>query len=573
MEHRARRQRGHGPRQRFPNERGAPGRGIHFELEFHVAPVVQKDSERAGSQAEQHAHLEDAQDGRASSCHEPHYRDGETHRQDQERRQLPYFLCVAEQQQLDARAERAEHEDTQQHRSQKAGAVSVGRLCLPKRHRLVDIQFHTFGRPGAIRFRFLDVNECQWSTLVLDGRGDYVDHVAVAARIWPENDCQHADRAGGVQIVMFPFHRMSPRALALTLAVLFLPAGELEAAQTEPPGTGAELYEAACAACHGSDGTGAPAAAVGFDIPLPDFSDCGFASREPDGDWLGVTHEGGPVRAFDRMMPAFGDALTEEEILRILGRVREFCDDPSWPRGELNLPRPLLTEKAFPEDESVVTVTVDADGTGAFTNEFLHEKRFGSRSQIEIVVPFTFRERASGSWRGGVGDMAFAFKRVLFHSLGSGSILSAVGEVVFPTGDADRGFGNGFTVFEPFVTYGQILPRESFVQFQGGFELPADRDRPDEAFWRTALGMTFTEANFGRTWTPIVEIVGARDLESGATTHWDIAPQMQVSLSTRQHVLFNLGVRTPLNEREGRSTQVIFYVLWDWFDGGLLDGW
>ena len=72
---------------------------------------------------------------------------------------------------------------------------------------------------------------------------------------------------------------------------------------------GSALYERACAACHGTDGQGRGAVDVGFDIPLPDFSDCAFASREPDADWFAVVHEGGPVRAFDRMMPAFGDAL------------------------------------------------------------------------------------------------------------------------------------------------------------------------------------------------------------------------------------------------------------------------
>jgi hypothetical protein len=312
---------------------------------------------------------------------------------------------------------------------------------------------------------------------------------------------------------------------------------------------------------------------VGFDIPLPDFSDCGFASREPDGDWLGVVQQGGPVRAFDRMMPAFGDALTEEETLRILGHVRTFCGDGSWPRGELNLPRPLVTEKAFPEDESVVTVTIDAEAMGAVTTKFVHEKRFGARSQIEVAVPFTFSERASGSWRGGVGDMSVGFKRVLLHSLDSGSILSVTGEVVFPTGDAEGGFGNGVTIFEPFVTYGQILPRDSFVQFQGGFEFPADRDRADEAFWRTAVGKTFTQGSFGRSWTPMVEMLAVRDLASGALTRWDAVPQVQVSLPTRQHILLDVGVRTPLNDRTGRSTAIVVYLLWDWFDGGLFDGW
>src|SRR5688572_32813847 len=60
---------------------------------------------------------------------------------------------------------------------------------------------------------------------------------------------------------------------------------------------GAVLYAAACAGCHGPDGGGAPASLVAFTDPLPDFRDCAFATREPDGDWLAVVHDGGPARA------------------------------------------------------------------------------------------------------------------------------------------------------------------------------------------------------------------------------------------------------------------------------------
>ena len=94
------------------------------------------------------------------------------------------------------------------------------------------------------------------------------------------------------------------------------------------------------------------------------------------------------MRAFDRMMPAFGDALTEAEILRILDHIRGFCEDISWPRGELNLPRPLVTEKAYPEDEFVVTVTTNAEGAGEVMSQFLYENRFGSQNQIEVLVLF-----------------------------------------------------------------------------------------------------------------------------------------------------------------------------------------
>jgi hypothetical protein len=59
----------------------------------------------------------------------------------------------------------------------------------------------------------------------------------------------------------------------------------------------------------------------------------------------------------------------------------------------------------------------------------------------------------------------------------------------------------------------------------------------------------------------------------GEAALWDIVPQMQFSLNTRQHLLMNIGVRTPLNARSGRKTQVLVYFLWDWFDGGLFSGW
>jgi hypothetical protein len=48
---------------------------------------------------------------------------------------------------------------------------------------------------------------------------------------------------------------------------------------------------------------------------------------------------------------------------------------------------------------------------------------------------------------------------------------------------------------------------------------------------------------------------------------------MQVTLSVRQHVMVNAGVRIPVNERAGRSTQFVMYFLWDWFDGNLVSGW
>lgn len=377
---------------------------------------------------------------------------------------------------------------------------------------------------------------------------------------------------------------MSKRTIACVLSALvffgtFLSVQETPAAQVVQKGTvdtagktGAQLFADSCAACHGLDGKGKEATELGFDVPTPDFTDCQFAPREPNADWVTVAHEGGPARGFSRHMPAFGGALGEEDLYKVVAHIKTFCSATEWPRGELNLPKALHTEKAFPEDEWVMTTGVGRSPANIST-EFVYEKRFGPLTQIEIKLPFEAAK--DGAWTGGAGDLALGVKRVLSHSLERGYIVSLAGEAILPTGDSGAGLSKNTTVFESFVSFGKLLPSDSFFQFQGGVELPVDTTKASrEAFWRFNVGRTFTQNGpFGRAWSPMVELLAARELESGATTHWDIVPQFQVTLNTRQHVRFNLGWRVPLNDRAGRHSRVVMYFLWDWFDGGLRDGW
>jgi len=354
-------------------------------------------------------------------------------------------------------------------------------------------------------------------------------------------------------------------------------------ANHKPPAgdrTGEEIYRQACASCHGMDGRGAPQSEVGFELPLPDLTDCSF-TREPNEDWIAVTHNGGPARAFSKLMPAFGSVLSSEEIELVTAHIRTFCPSRDWPRGELNLPRAMATEKAFPEDESVFTASIDAEGEGAVSNKIIYEKRFGARNQVELIVPFGWKEgvlsqdpAGTASWFGGLGDIAVGTKRAVYHDLNKGSIFSVAGEVVLPTGDRDKGFGKGTTVFEPFVSFGQLLPSNFFLHAQAGLELPFDTDRAErEGFWRLALGKTLTERHWGRAWSPMVEFLAARELAGGQKVSWDILPQLQWTLSTRQHIMMDVGIRFPLTDAGARDTQVVFYLLWDWFDGGLVEGW
>ena len=120
--------------------------------------------------------------------------------------------------------------------------------------------------------------------------------------------------------------------------VIALLATDHAAADQTPPAkrdrSGEEIFRWACAACHGADGSGAALSQVGFDDPLPDFTDCSFATPEHAADWLAVMHDGGPARAFDRRMPAFGEALTEPRAgADPRPYARGFCTDPPGRAG------------------------------------------------------------------------------------------------------------------------------------------------------------------------------------------------------------------------------------------------
>jgi len=341
--------------------------------------------------------------------------------------------------------------------------------------------------------------------------------------------------------------------------------------------TGREIFLAACVSCHGPDGKGMPETTAGFEKPstFPDFTRCDQTTPEYDVDWKATIRDGGRGRGFSRIMPSFGGALTPDQIDLVVGYLRSLCRDKAWPRGELNLPRAIATEKAYPEDEVVITTAVNARGTGAVNNELVYERRFGKKNQLEISAPFSFAKQNSGSWFGGLGDIGLGVKRVLFSSLHTGSILSAQGEVIFPSGNRSRGFGTGVTVFETFASYGQFLPANSFLQLQLGTDLPKSTvNTPRSIFGRAALGKSFRQSRgLGRMWSPMTELLFDRDFETGAKTNFDILPEFQVTLSKRQHVRADVGVRVPVTNTAGRPVQVVFYVLWDWFDGRIQDGW
>jgi mono/diheme cytochrome c family protein len=134
---------------------------------------------------------------------------------------------------------------------------------------------------------------------------------------------------------------------AIILGGLLLPVSV--AAQTPSvPTTIPEMWSAWCARCHGQDGSGQVTQRT-VSIEPRDFTDCKTATGEGDPDWELAITKGGPAVGLSDEMPAFGDALTADQIAGFVSHLRKFCRETGWPDGNLNL-GPIFTERRFPDE-------------------------------------------------------------------------------------------------------------------------------------------------------------------------------------------------------------------------------
>lgn len=347
---------------------------------------------------------------------------------------------------------------------------------------------------------------------------------------------------------------------------------------------GKAIFEATCTGCHGSHGEGTDPHQAGFTRPetFPDFTGCDQSQPESTRTWAAVINDGGPARGFSPIMPAFRGVLTERQIAEVVAYVRSQCTEPGWPPGELNVPRSILTEKAFAESEWVLSTAANTRGAPGLSSELAYEHMLGKRNQLEIALPLEWQQKPEGGMHGGIGDTAVGLKHIFYANLkrnvptweATGSIFAMQGEVVLPTGRQDAGFGTGQLGFGVFGAFNHLFRHDTFLSLQGGVDLPLHASEvPRAAFLRAAVGKSHYQSGWGRMWTPMLEFSGNRDLVPGATTDWDVVPEFQVTLSRRQHVRVALGYLMPLNNTAERPRQVVAYVLWDWFDGKLREGW
>jgi len=302
---------------------------------------------------------------------------------------------------------------------------------------------------------------------------------------------------------------------------------------TQPqPTTIPEMWDAWCARCHAQDGSGkVPEATITVE-PM-DFTDCRVTSPEPDPDWeLAISH-GGTAVGLSSEMPAFGDSLTPAQVSGFVAHMRTMCKDTGWPSGNTNFPRPIFTEKAFPENEFVLLPAVSHDSSEVAA---VYERRLGKRSMWELVLPVHSRD--------GIDAIEVAVKHVL-HSTDS-RIFAGGLEVVVPTG-----------VIEPFLAFGAVI-NGTYVQAQTKYEWPARRDKAERAFVYNLYAGRDT-SNRPNTWTVGVEL-------NGENRELALTPQLRKGLTKTGALGASLGVQVPLNERHARHTRIVGYLLWEYLE-------
>lgn len=288
-----------------------------------------------------------------------------------------------------------------------------------------------------------------------------------------------------------------------------------------------------------------------------DFTDCRLSSPEPDADWELVTAQGGHPAGMSSEMPAYGELLDADRIRGLVAHLRSFCAEPGWPSGNLNFPRAIFTEKAFPENELVILPAVshrDGEPTG-FRLRSVYERRFGRRAHGEIGVPL---ETLGGEGRStGLGDVSVAGKYVVHMNRATTSIVTAGLEVVLPTGNDGRGLGSGTTVFEPYLASGLALG-QTVVQGQLKYEFPARDFWGDrEIVYNLSIGRTLDVRP--SAWTFGVELNG---IEKDVA----VTPQARKALTRTGALAAAAGVRIPLNNRSAQPVRYVGYLLWEYLD-------
>ncbi len=338
-----------------------------------------------------------------------------------------------------------------------------------------------------------------------------------------------------------------------------------------------QLFQRHCAVCHGSTGKPDPnnPAFRQLGILPANFTDPLFNSREPSKDWFMVIKHGGAALGRSEIMPAFKDTLNDNEIWLLISYIKTLAGDHAYPAGDMNFILPIRTKKAFPEDEVVWKFRFQ-NNTGSTDRDQIRnvlelEKRFLKRFQFSVELSHTFDDAIDDN-DGNLDQVEPGIKYVLYENPSYKFITSLGTFFAIKTEEHDDS-----DEFIPYIAAAKRLTDRLTFQGTARADLPFDKFSDGSV---ELSGVThWSPSPWPRSLHPGLELVASFpiDRDDGGSNkkfaQFSLIPQAQIGLSKSGHIALNLGAEIPLNDTDRYDYRAYIYLLWDFADGGLFQGW
>jgi cytochrome c oxidase cbb3-type subunit III len=85
------------------------------------------------------------------------------------------------------------------------------------------------------------------------------------------------------------------------------------------------LFQELCSVCHGVGGKGDGPSAQGLEPKPADFTNCKVMAKDSDEVLVKIIKGGGQSVGRSTVMPAWGDALSEQQIRELVKFIRGLC--------------------------------------------------------------------------------------------------------------------------------------------------------------------------------------------------------------------------------------------------------
>lgn len=338
-----------------------------------------------------------------------------------------------------------------------------------------------------------------------------------------------------------------------------------------------QIFQNNCSACHGPVGKPDPDNPMFNQLGIlpANFTDPLFSSREPSKDWFMVVKEGGAAKGFSEIMPAFKEILTDDEIKKVVKYIKTLSGEHSYPSGDMNFILPIRTKKAFPEDEVVWKLryqdNTNNSGEDQLRNVLEIEKRIFKRTQLSIELSHTIDDGIDNG-HGNFDQIEPGIKHVVYENQSQQFIASVGALMAIKIEESDDS-----NEFIPYVAAGKRL--SDTLTFQGTARSTLPLDKFSDGNVEVSGVVHWSPSPWPRSLHPGLELVSSFPIDRGTGTgrksfsQLSLIPQTQISLNKRGNILLNLGVEVPLTDTDRYDYRGYLYLIWDFADGSLFDGW